>query len=172
MKTKKRAGVTLLELIVAMSILTIAATPILAVLIAGISTSANTHRMNLASHAARYAMERLVGVPWEGPAAPIAHEVDNLANFYWGAGQRIVSGGQAFYAIAAPHVSTTGTGLPPANVSVPGPFTVDDPLLTVTVFVFARNPAPWDPTSPQPADNPALASLTSILNVAPGGFRD
>ena len=168
MKNKKRKGVTLLELVVALAVLTIASTPVLAVLISGITTSANTHKMNLASHAGRQAIESLVGRPWSGavqaPApAPQLGPFLNLSTFIWSEPWTVTSGGQNFFVVAVPH--TTDTALGNFDVSAPGA------LLQVTVFVF-DSPPPVSSSNifDHTASHNALVSYTATLNVAPGGF--
>ena len=81
---KYRAGVTLLELIVAMGILTIASTSVLAMLFSSVQANANAHRITVATFNAQQGVEEFVGRQWL--------DVDGIAGlnrFPWGTAQLV-----------------------------------------------------------------------------------
>ena len=69
MKNKNRKGVTLLELIIAMAILSVASMPILHMIGTSVRSNADAHRATAASIMATQQMEELIGRPWHGNLA-------------------------------------------------------------------------------------------------------
>ena len=65
MKSKTRAGLTLLELIIAVAILALVGAPIFGMWSYSVSLNASAHRMTIASFAAQQRMEELLGRPWQ-----------------------------------------------------------------------------------------------------------
>ena len=74
---KHRAGVTLLELIVAMGILTIASTSVLAMLFSSVQANVNAHRITVATFNAQQGVEEFVGRQW-------LDGTEGLNRFPWG----------------------------------------------------------------------------------------
>jgi len=191
---KRRAGVTLLELIVAISLLTAATAPLLAVMVSSFHSSAQAQEMKNASFAAQQVMEELIGRSWNG------HELGAdpgrfnpfLVHFNWGVAQSIEVSGRRYYFVAThngtlgnPHLTENYGRILAASASSDEQV----PLLQVTVCIHATNPGdptsggatPWSaawgtaltsgglvPQNLRP-ENPKV-SHSSWINTAPGGF--
>ena len=117
LKKKKTNGVTLLELIVAMGILSVAAASILAMMFSSVQSNADSHRITIATLNAQQAVEEFIGRPWEG----------DLMHFPWGTpmpADPVTAGSLNFWV-----VSTYSTeNLPPGLVEI-----------TVTIFDSAAD---------------------------------
>ena len=169
---KKRKGVTLVELILAISLLTFATTPIIAVMISSFRTSAQAQEMKSASFAAQQAMEGLMGRPWNGPAPAPA-----LAHFGWGYPQSINTSGRTFWYVASAHLAQWG---PYSDNPAYGRTLLNGPLIQVTISVYATfNDATGPPQADRTTANHitgvppagAIATHTTWINTAPGGFN-
>jgi len=82
MKKKTKRGVSLAELIIAVSVLVIAGTGLFIAFAAGLQQSTNAHIITMAGIEAQLQVEQLLGRPWTG----------DLQHINWG-GNRIPSNG-------------------------------------------------------------------------------
>ena len=170
---KKRAGVTLVELIIAISILTAVTAPIMAVMVSSFQVSAQAQEMKNASFAAQQAMEELIGRSWNGPlnatfegGAGVDRWHPYLAHFAWEQPHPINVGGRRYYFFA----TYTGDRTTWPSHSVPGWGTVPpSPLLQVTVCIHATHAAASAPLVGGRPPNP-MVSHTTWINTVPGGF--
>lgn len=78
---KNRAGVTLLELIIAIGILAIVTAPIFTLLFSSVRLNAQAHRVTMATFTAQQRMEELVGREWDDD---LINENWNLQELYHG----------------------------------------------------------------------------------------
>ena len=188
---KKRAGVTLVELILAISLLTVATAPILSVMVSSFHTSAQAQQLKTANFAAQQVMEELIGREWNGQSIGDPSRFQPyLVHFNWGVAQQINISGRSFFFVA------THNGYLGANhendgygrVLLTGSGGEQTPLLQVSVCIHETNPgqigtgittwsAAWAAVrtgggrvSQSERPGGPLVSNTAIINTAPGGF--
>lgn len=148
MKHKKRKGVTLLELMVAVAILSMAVIPVMAMLVGSVRANMQSHRITIAIFIAQQAVEEFVGRTWEGDTGlsshswntPLPEAAGNLGNFYV--------------------VSTYRRNTPSTPIAAPHPLHSTN-LMEVTVHVY---------DSASPATRSLLARHSHIINIQPGGL--
>lgn len=100
MNTKKRKGVTLLELMIALAILTVSSMPIMHMIGTSVRVNAEAHRATMASLAATSGMEYLIGRQWAGDLNGFFNSAGVNTSFvsHGNMNFRIVSTVQAYYA--------------------------------------------------------------------------
>jgi len=193
---KKRAGVTLVELILAISVLTMITAPILGVMVSSFSTSAQALEMKNASFAAQQVMEEFIGRTWNGEPNPggmgVGVDIHRwhpyLVHFGWGQPFPIDAGGRRFYFVAT-HNGFLGAPHPEDSygrmiVDESGDHDVPISLLEVTVCIHRDPPGngwanSWTSirtsggrVNQQLRPPTPLVSHTTWINIAPGGFVD
>jgi len=185
-RNKKTAGLTLLELIVAMAILVLASLPILSMLLASVQSNAQSHRITMASIIAQQAMEEFVGRPWDcvancpaaSPTCAALEHVNwghrtNISGFVVVATARQTTynadGGATGHVVH--HQRPVGTSL--ASSFDVGQFRVELPasLVEISISVYPSSGDSINLVAPLYIHGRnRLAMHTSIMNVEPGGI--